>query len=185
MEKSGKSIVSFLLIIIILAIGYFGAYGQWQSLSEARAAQEVSKQENVRLKQVQADVNSFLSKYESNKEKVGEANRVLPLGDLDAPILLGNLSKLVSDSGLNLVTINLYEDVLRESQPAPNSIQSVDVELQMGGSYEAFKDFLLRLQNSRRLSDIVDLNISKDDQNRTGNGNVLDFSLTLRVYYQK
>jgi Tfp pilus assembly protein PilO len=185
MQKSSKSLIALLVGVMILGAAYF-AYGQWQKLGDTRATFDVSKETNDKLKKAQADADSFLAKYESNRAQASVANRTLPLGNPDVPTLLDNFSRMVADSGLTMIQMNLIkESVNPEIDTAtPGSIKSVDVELSVNGTYETFNDFLLRLQRNLRLSDLVSVNISEQEQDSGGTSG-LTFVLKIRTYYQQ
>src|ERR1700752_2504094 len=100
MNKSFKSASSIILVITILAVGYFGVYGFWNSLSEARAAKAVSKAENDRLQKALADIQAFVSDYNGNLNQAVIAEKALPVGDPDVAELLDYYTKLVKDSGM-------------------------------------------------------------------------------------
>lgn len=184
MNKSSKSIAVLILIILLLLIGYFGVYGQWTSLGEARSAYDVTKTENDRLKKAEADLNAFLSLYNQNQDEAEKANKVLPLGDSDLPNLLDMYSRISAESGLLLRTIN-FNDAAFDPQnpPPPQTIQSVNMNIELSGTYEAFKEFLLRVQRNLRLSDIVQINVGID-QESGDSGRTLLFTLIIRTYYQ-
>lgn len=186
MQKSSKSLVSILFIIIILAIGYFGTYSQWQKLGEARAGFDVSKQANDKLKKAQADSNAFISKYENNRAEAELANRALPMGHPDIPTILDSFSRLVADSGMGLGQMNIGEKQRGSATeaPVPNSVESLDVDMEVFGTYEAFNDLLLRVQRNLRLIDLVALNIGGGQEETTTQSNNLTFSLKFRTYYQ-
>jgi Tfp pilus assembly protein PilO len=185
MQKSSKSLVAILLGILILAVAYFGAYGQWQRLGEARAAFELSQKTNRDLKQAESDASSFLSKYENNLAEAALANRALPLGHPDVPGLLDNFSRMVRESGLTIQDINIFEEGnSTEEEPTPNSVQTVDLEVQVTGSYEAYNHLLLREQRNLRLFDLVSMTIGETQQAGDAGRN-FSFALRFRAYYQR
>lgn len=185
MQKSSKSLVALLFIIVILAAAYFGAYGQWQKLGETRAAFDVSKETNEKLKKAQADASSFLAQYENSKDEAALANRALPMGKPQVPILLDNFARMVAESGLALTQINIVEeDASAELGKVPNSIKPVDIDAQMTGTYEAFRDLLLRAQRNLRIMDLLSFNIGETQQGGDS-GQSFSYTLKFRTYYQQ
>jgi Tfp pilus assembly protein PilO len=177
--------MTVLMAFVILAVGYYGVYGFWTKLSDARATFQVSKEKNEKLLQANAAVTAFLNQYNSNLTEAEKANRTLPFGDPDVPILLDYYSKMVTDSGLTLVQLGIEGRNQSEvaKQADHNSIQSVDVKLQASGSYEAFKDYLLRVRRSLRLTDVVSVNVSADEGGT--DSRLLKYDLRIKTYYQK
>lgn len=183
MGKSSKSLIAFVLGILILAVGYFGAYTQWIELGEVRAAFDISKTKNDGLVKARNDANAFLAKYENNRAEADKANRALPLGHPDVPGLLDNFSRMVNESGLTLDRLNITEKEAVEDQPdASSSIGTADIEVQVAGTYEAFNDFVLRTQRSLRLIDLISINVTENQESANQSFN---FSLKFRTYYQQ
>ncbi|MBX4188040.1 MAG: type 4a pilus biogenesis protein PilO [Candidatus Doudnabacteria bacterium] len=185
MDKSSKSLAAFGLIIVILAVGYFGVFGQWTNWNNANAALDVSKNQNEALLQAQEDVKTFLAEFERNKQQAEVAKKVLPIGDSDTAYLLGLYEKLATESGMNLKKFIFTEQpasVQEEAALQPQTIQPLDFGMELLGSYESFKEFLVKVQRSMRLTDIVRVDVSIDTENV--NSNNLIFALTLRTYFQ-
>jgi Tfp pilus assembly protein PilO len=180
MSQSTKSAVTFLMVLVILAVGYFGVYSQWSKLGDARAAFDQSKQQNELLKKTESEFRAFLTTYEANKSKAEVAERALPTGDANIPVMLDNFTRMVAESGMVLSSISFASTgVEQTTAPTPQSIQTFDVDINITGSYEAFKDFLLRTQRNMRLVDILTMNIGTvEGENR------LNFTMKLRTYYQ-
>jgi Tfp pilus assembly protein PilO len=185
MQKSSKSLIILLMVIVILAVAYFGAYSQWQTLGQTRASFDVSKEANDKLKKAQADASSFLNQYENSKDEAQLANRALPMGKPQVPILLDNFSRMVAESGLAMTQINIVEQELSaEVSAAPNSVKPIDIDAQLSGTYEAFNDLLLRTQRNLRLMDLVSFTISESQQ-EGNSGQSFSYTLKFRTYYQQ
>jgi Tfp pilus assembly protein PilO len=183
MDKSFKSLSVLILIAVILGLGYFGVYGQWGKLGDARAAFDISKKQNEELKQAREQLTTFLAEYERNKDKAALADRALPKGTPGIPYLLDLYSKVVVESGLNLTSLNITDSADDNTDAAPQSIQVLDLDFDVTGTYEAYKEFLLRVQRNLRISDIISMNVTGAD-GATDTG-TLKFTLSLRTYYQK
>jgi Tfp pilus assembly protein PilO len=183
MGKSTNSIVAIGMGILIMAVAYFGAYSQWTKLGEARSAFDVSKESNAKLKQAEADASAFLAKYENNLQEADLANRALPVGDARIPWLLHNFSQMVAESGLTLKEMNIVDTGSPEVQPEPHSIQPVDMDVQMTGTYEAFNDYLLRVQRNLRIVDLISMTVGKSQE--VANDRAMLFTLKFRTYFQK
>jgi Tfp pilus assembly protein PilO len=182
--NSSKGATTILLVILILAAGYFGVYSFWNNLNSARANFDIVKTENDKLKKAQADMNAFIAKYNSNRAQAEMANRALPVGDPDVAILLDNFSKLTAESKISLLDFNVTEQGSSDESTVPNGVQPVEVTAQMVGNYESFKDFLLRMQRNLRLMDIMSVEINLDEGANDG-GRTMRFTLRLRTYYQQ
>lgn len=185
MNKATAGITPFILFLAFLALGYFGVYDQWNKLGEARVSYDAAKEETESLRQAQADVNRFLDEYNSTRDKAPIANRALPKGDSGVAILLDNFAKLAQESGMTLRQINIENnpDSSEAVVPSPNTLQPVDFDIQVNGSFEAFREFLIKTQTNLRITDILSVNVSEDTGEEGSTG--MKYSLRLRSYYQQ
>jgi Tfp pilus assembly protein PilO len=182
MNKSFKSLSGIILAVLILAVGYFGVWGFWSKLGEARAQYEVSEKEFKRLTKAHEDVRAFLSEYNSNLTEAERANKALPVGDADVAVLLDYYSKMVAASGLTMVDMGADTSYL-DAESVPQSIQNVDWNLQVAGSFEAFKDFLVRVRRGLRLTDVLAVDVVSNI-NDGAPSLTLEYQIRLRTYYQ-
>lgn len=182
MKNHQKSIITTILVVLVLGIGYFGTYGQWNKLSESNSQLEVSRQKNEELAKAKSDITNFVNRFESSTELATQASRALPVGDPDTAIILDNYAKLVEGSGLNLVLMNISESD-NTSVAADNTILPVEINMELFGSYASFENFLLKFQQNLRLSDIVSLTV--DSTEEVQDGRSLKFGIRIRTYYQK
>lgn len=186
MPKNSKGAIALVTGLVILLVGYFGAYSQYTKLSEAKTAFNVSKAANEKLVRAESDAVAFMAKYDTNRSQTQIADKALPLGDADVAILLGNMSTILGESGMNVTQMNVLDEGEVAVDENPGSIQSVDVDVQVSGSYEAFNNLLLRLQNNMRIMDLISMTVTLDEESSgSGTGSALKFTLRFRTYYQK
>ncbi|HYC79697.1 MAG TPA: type 4a pilus biogenesis protein PilO [Candidatus Binatia bacterium] len=183
MQKGSASIIVFLLVIVVLAAGYFGTYGQWTTLGQSQEALDVVKMENEQLLASKAEVTNFVRSMDAISSNAGLADRALPKGHPDIPTLFDYHSRTVVESGLALDLLNIRDERNPELVPPANSIQSLDIDVTVVGTYEAFNNYLLRLQRSLRISDVVSVRIGAETT--VGGAQTLKFDLTIRTYYQQ
>lgn len=187
MNKSLLSIVGLGLGLAALVVGYLYTYAQYQELGVANTELAVVEEENAKLKEAQAQVAAFLAQYNRSQSEAQKADRALPMGKPQVPELLGNFDEMARASGLNLSQFNIQESTARvteETAPQPNSIQPLDFQAELSGTFESFKDLLLRTQNNLRLMDLVGLSLDGNSE-IDGNGTALKFILRFRAYYQE
>jgi|GEM_PF-5158555 len=185
MTKSFKSASTIILGLVILLVGYFGVYSYWGEMGEARELKAASQTENDRLKKALADIQAFVSDYNTNLSQATIAEKALPVGDADVAELLDYYSKMVGDSGLAMIDLSMQEDtVAAAGTQAKDSIQGVDWDIQASGSFEAFKDFLMRARQGLRLTDVLGVSVGQADS-ESQDGRTLRYNIKLRTYYQK
>jgi hypothetical protein len=186
MNKSFKSAASIILVVVILLVGYFGTYDYYGKMGVARDLKASSEAENARLEKALSDIQAFVNDYNGNLSQSRMAEKALPVGDPDTAELLDYYSRLVTDSGLALIDLSMMEGSSSEESAAQarDSIQSIDWEVEASGSFESLKDYLQRVKQGLRLTDVISVSTSMADA-VAQDGRLMRYSLKLRTYYQK
>lgn len=181
MNFQSKSLASIILIIIALILGYFVVMPRWTSYSEARTQLAAEKDTQEQLKKAQSDITAFLAEYNQHTSEAALINGVLPLSETQIQNVLKSLEDLTKGSGISLgqLTVENRPDT-DISAAQPNAIQPMDLSLSVTGEYPAFKDFLVRLENTLRIVDVKSVTISTDQES-----NKNKYDLKFRTYYQK
>src|SRR6202022_2750689 len=105
MDSQTKSIVSVLLVLATIGLGYFGVMPRWQAYQDAKAAQVVAQKENDSLKEAQKKLNSFLAEYRQHLQDSKTLNEVLPLNQTAIYNVLNNLDNLGRENGVALTSL--------------------------------------------------------------------------------
>ena len=180
--NQAKGLYPILLVIVAIAISYFFTYPQWGGLSVNKASLAVAEQQNSRLKDSEAQLNSFLNDYRSNAEVREKAGKALPLKKSEVESLLANLDKFAADSGISVDSTAFTEAGQASGVRASlYQLTYVEVNMAVSGSYPSFRAFLMNLENSLRIFDIHNLNILSGN----GESGTLDYRIVARIYYQK
>jgi Tfp pilus assembly protein PilO len=183
MNKLSHTTAMFIMFILILVIGYFGVYVQWNTLGQSRLTLNVTQAENDKLTKAKADVTAFLDNYQAGQGKVAMANKALPKGTADIPSILDSFSRMVGESGLNMTLFNINQGT-PSLEPKPNTIKTIDLDIGASGTYEAFKAYLDRLQRNLRIVDVVSISVDSES-GAVSSSQILKVSLKLRTYYQE
>lgn len=121
------------------------------------------------------------------KDVIGRVDLSLPR-DKDMPNLIVILENLSSASGINLDAVAFQNQESKRRRSLPNSeteqkkINSVDLSMELIGSYPAFKSFLNKLENNIRSFDIKSIEFS-ESETQADFGNFM-FKVQGLVYYQ-
>lgn len=126
-------------------------------------------------------------------ETVQTVDNFIP-SEADFPGLLVTIKNVAESSGLTLNTISIGQSGAAANTSTgkqakvtiagnlPLQAQDVSMTVSGGTSYEQFKNFLLNIEHSQRLLDVVSLNFSTaggTGSTETSN----NYTLTLRTYY--
>lgn len=175
-----KSIIysAGILVVAILAAGYFFAAPQWSEYSQAKAQLATATIDNQNLTAAQLALQGFLDSYGKYQAQVSGVNLALPKGSEDLADLTYNIGSLASASGITLSNFTIDESTLAKL-PVKNSIQAAVVSLAASGSYLALRDFVLRLESNQRIMDIMHIMLKE------GDNNLLQYQISLQIYYQQ
>lgn len=175
-----KSLISIVLILVSLAALYFFVLPGWNKLTEKKMRLNQALAEQERLLAAQQELESFLNEFESLNEEAETINKAVPLKQAEHSQILAGLDEMARASGLILGSLAFSD--LNESDAASatnNSIQTQEVSLTTLGSFPAFKNFLLRAENSLRIIDIEEVRFGTENEN-----GITTFNVRFKTYYQ-
>jgi Tfp pilus assembly protein PilO len=172
------AVLPVLLIIACIGGGYFFSYDQWAKYSDAKEALSTAQTNLDAVKKAQSDVNGFLDEYRRSLDSQPKVDRALPPGTPNIPVVLAQIEKLALDSGMSVGSINAKENSsLKVTEP--NAVSYINFDLQVKGTYAAFKNLLLLLEQNLRITDVQSMTFEKEEANN------MKFTIMVRMYYQK
>jgi len=178
-SRSSRTSVIIIVILLLAAVTYFFLIPQWGNLSSKQKEINDLRKQTENLKKTQKQLDDFVAKYKTLQEQVNTVNNTLPLEHADTPRLLANVEELSKLSGLRLTDIQIKEadaDLPGQS----TSVVEQEISIRLIGSYPAFQDFVLRLENNLRLMDVLSANLRTDAENAN-----LVYELRVKTYYLK
>lgn len=181
MNFQSRSVIATFLVLGTIFMGYFAIRPQWKNFTESNKKIESARAEKSRLEKAQDDANKFLEEYNEHVDEVKVLGTALPLNEVQVENILASLHNLASQSGVALASLTTVS--LPDSDPlgaASYSIQPLDYNVSISGSYEGFKNFILNLEKSLRVMDVRNITVQGSE-----NANDYSFTLGFRTYYQK
>lgn len=172
-------IISILLIILIIAGGYFLWWPKYQQFEDLRI-KVTNKTERIRQEEeyfVELDaLSKKLAEYEPELEKI---NSALPLElNPSIPALFNFVQKKGSENGLILKDINL-EKVSLKTPVESEKVQNIVFTILVSGSYSSLKNFLAAIYNNERLIEVEKISFSEPKEAAKG---IFDFTLQLKAH---
>lgn len=169
-------------LIVFLLI--FPAFEKIRTLgAELKLEKESLDREKEAVEQLSVLEKEYLAVLEERK-KIGD---ILPQ-DRDIPGLLVQLEAISSENGLVLEAVNFVEEkpkiFLGEGEVLVTEYKTLDVSLDLLGSYKAFKSFIKAVEENIRLMDIVSSDFAGEGEGGTVASNILSFNVKLKTYYQ-
>lgn len=178
-------ILAFIGIIVLLDLPKF------QDILSLRKEIKEQKEKFSGQQNIFAKVEKLTQSYEKNKENLEKISYILPSGK-DTPDLIVQLEALSLEGGLVLEgmgfsapgeegMLSKAEEARGEEGGAVKNYKTLVINLNLIGSYFAFKNFLKAVEDNIRLMDISSINFSPELR---GESQLLKFNLSIKTYYQ-
>lgn len=168
-NKNYWSLISFLTIIIAIAIGYFFIYPNIDQLKNLNIQIYARDKENQAMEVKIVDLRALKAAFDQNPQKVGKFDLAMPKNDA-MPDLLVSLEEMSQKSALSMPTV---------ANKSKSDGKYTSINIAFEGSYESLKMFLDDLENNIRLVAVSSISLSTKDvkaDNSTIQGNMtLDF----------
>ncbi len=171
--------VLFITTAILLFFGLTDSYYQKVLILRAQEKQfDSALSRSVELKKLKG---SLLTKYNSfSAEDLGSLRKMLP-DNLDNVRLILALDNLARLHGMRIQDVSIDKKAAKQSAGAvevssEEAYGSVILSFSTQATYEAFKEFLVDLEKSLRLVDVVELDVSLNENN-------FDFKVSVQAYW--
>jgi Tfp pilus assembly protein PilO len=179
MNFSAKSIISVVLILGSVIIGYFFVWPKWNDYSAVKAELTLANQQKDQLALAQTQLTNFLAEYKQHSADAARLSQSLPLSSSEMHNILNNLDSLTKSSGLTLGELSILDTPESDQLgAAAHSVSPIELSISGSGPYPAFKSFLTNLESNLRLIDINTVSFDGVDSSN------MKFNLTFRTYYQ-
>lgn len=126
--------------------------------------------------QIMANIDQLTKEYSSRAADIERFSSIVPARK-SIPEIISAIQALATNNGLQLSTIALGNNTSADKNP----YQSQLIDLNLSGSYPAFKSFLLALERNIRLIDIYSIDASPASDNSP----IISFRLKGNAYYLK
>lgn len=143
--------ISFLIAVLILAVGYFLIYPNMNRLKELNTQIAAKNKEAQSMETKIADLYALKKAFSENQDKIDKLDLALPKDDAMAE-LLNNISTIGASSALNVVLVN-------QLKPTKET-KYTSVEIGFEGSFKSLKLFFEDLEKNIRASDPKLISIS-------------------------
>jgi Tfp pilus assembly protein PilO len=180
--KMNGKLILIIIVLLYMVAGYFGFTIVFPAYSSAQSQYAAAQSENATYRKIKDNVDNFLGNYQQQSSRVARANLALP-NNPDMGNFVNNLSKLASDSGIELTDVMINSQQLGLISP-PNAIQATEVSFVVTGDYPNFKAFITKLEHHLRVIDVA--TVSVDSRQAAGSNQAqLQYGLKIHTYYQK
>ena len=176
-----KLIFAIASLLTALAIMFLVLWPKTEELKIKRAEVREKLNEYETEEEYLSSISQAYSQLKNYQTQVDQINYALP-DSPSLPSLFNYIQKTASESGLVLVkvgkfrTTNVSQAVLPEEGPTLLiGVYETDFDIELAGSYSAFKSFLTRLERSARLIKIENLSFTSEEESFV-------FNLKLKIY---
>ena len=148
----------------------------------ALQASIVEKEEIIsELKHLITKIDQWHNQINDREADIEKLNLALP-SEKAIPDFIVSLRSLTGSSGMILNDIKIQEDKKVSVTSNKNEVEVFNVILDINGTYPAFKSLLSGLEKNVRVADIQSIN---SEPTLESNASVLNFTINLKVYYNK
>jgi Tfp pilus assembly protein PilO len=174
------------ILLVIISIGLYFSYLD-PAIGKIRMYQELHEkltQTALQYKQLNTEMDTLQQKYEKISIQDEEVlNQILP-DTIDPVRLILVLSRMILNSNLSINSFELPRwdkgnQILTEVRVG--ELQTSVLSIQVEGEYEQFKQFLKTLESSKRIIDIVGIEVENDTKSGTNTKQI--YNVTMRVYW--
>ncbi len=184
-------LISAFFLIASGAIGIvFYVQPLWQKFHEIRRETDYLQSVSAELDSLIANRDLLLKKINAiSREDLSRINAAIPKGQQAAEFLTF-AEALVNRHGLALTNLNLTGTIGAGPKPGdsprpsvvrrvqnPAGVEELPVNMEMAGSYAAFKAFLRDLETEARITDVESLTFTPQDESSK-------MRLQIKTYYQ-
>ena len=183
---------------LVLAI-WFVAAPVWSGF-RAEAKEVALKKQTITLeKQVIDKLNSVNQVLDSQKDNVARLEQAIPSEELK-PELLSIMENLANQNGLALATIEVNAPTGDAGSRAASrtnetisasSLKTLEITLQVSGTYSSFKSWLEAIEKNLRISDVSNISFAVGEK-KSAEGEVIpavdpviDYTVSMDTYVLK
>lgn len=189
MDKK-RLIFSILILAAIVLVVIFLILPQFSRIKNIKSEINNLKTELSKKTELSEKIDEMILKYNELVAKLQKINFVIPKGQ-EKPELIVQIESLAKESGLIVESIVFKEVSQKESETAGYKI--LNISLGLSGNYQAFKNFLVAVEQNIRLMDVQSIDFSSPEQmvipgllsrSETLLSSELKFNIQLNAYYQ-
>lgn len=157
-----RAIACLLLIVVVLALGYYFHLQDLQEQLEQRSAEEVTLKEQFASKaSLAANLEAYKEQMKEMEISFGALLRQLP-SDTEVPGLLEDITRTGLGSGLEFEEIKLLPEI------AQQFYIELPIQISVVGSYHDFATFVSGAASLPRIVTLHDFEIKPLDQKESG-----------------
>lgn len=172
-----RAIACILLVIAVLALGYYFHLKDLQGLLEQRQAEEVTlKQEFASKASLAANLEAYKEQMKEMEISFGALLRQLP-SDTEVPGLLEDITRTGLGSGLEFKEIKLLPEV------AQQFYIELPIQISVVGGYHDFATFVSGAASLPRIVTLHDFEITENDKDdKIDSGGKLKMNILAKTY---
>lgn len=174
------------IIAAIIAVVVFFVIPLYEDINLMKAHIGEKKDVVFKLKKLVEKIERWQIVLAEEKDNIDRIDLSLPQNK-DLSNLIVSLENLGSASGISLQSVDVKSASkrrsLRSGDGAQKGFNSIDLVLELNGSYPAFKVFLSKLESNIRIFDVKSISFGaiEDESNISGEFN---FSISGTAYYK-
>lgn len=191
-----KIIISLVSLVISIVLVFIFIVPNWSSIKILRPEVILLEQNIADLEELLSEAQQIKTKYAQIEENAKSIFLAIPKEE-DLLHLLVQFEALAASNGLLLESISFSQDEKASNKRSVQEtieLQEVDtflkisnVNVSLSGSYSAFKNYLIALENNIRSMDVYLIGFAPyeySDEFGDSVSDIFEFTLEIAVYYQ-
>ncbi|HDL74944.1 MAG TPA: hypothetical protein ENH06_00985 [bacterium] len=188
MDRKTFIIIASISLSLLFAI--FILSPQYKKLKDIESKIKEKDIELQTQKEYFSNLRSIFSELDNYKEQIAKIDSAIPQ-DPSLPSLYNFLQNKISENGLILKKTKLESTGEKSEEkknaswdigsskvsPSAKELKEISIKIFVSGSYSSFNDFLLSIENTSRLINVKDINITVPKEEQS-----LDFELDISFY---
>jgi Tfp pilus assembly protein PilO len=177
-----KNIISLVNLAVSLALVFIFIIPLWSLIRVGQTEIVQKRQEIVNIEDLLDKTQQFKEEYQQIEGESKRSFLTLPKEE-DIPFLLVQFETAAISSGLLLESIN-FGQIIRKSEENQLAFRSLPVGIRINGSYDAFKKYLVALENNIYSMDISSIKFINPRGKAIPSFDIFEYNLSINVYYQ-
>lgn len=177
-----RLVAAIVLLGATAAVVVFLIMSQWKKVGETRAAIQELESVHEELTQLATNRDALIAEYNTIAEAdLAKLQRIAPAG-LKTTDVLTDFEELARKNSLTLGQVEFVGDKGSTGGGIAVPLRHyaiIPVNLNLRGSYENFRDFLMTLEHNLRIFDTDEINFA------SGQGKESTITLKGRIYYRR
>ncbi|NOZ12637.1 MAG: type 4a pilus biogenesis protein PilO [Acidobacteria bacterium] len=179
LSPKAQAAVLIILLVLIVAIGYFAVFKDWYQQIDSTKAQITKVESDIRKgRALQAKINEFNRQINDLKRKLAKLKGIMP-STLEAGKLYGNLNRMANDNQVYIVSIKADKRI------STDVYTELPYNLKLRARYNDVGHFFANLANFPKILNVKSLEMKKLKTDNSKYSIAVNCTVSTFIYNEK